>query len=105
MRDNPRLGLDPVVVKAFINLTGIYPVGTVVVLDTFELAIVLAANPDPSALSRPIIRLLMDDRGNLLDDPNPVDLTVRTATGQFARTIIRTEDPQRYGINIGDYFA
>jgi len=77
----------------------------VVVLDTFELAIVLAANPDPSALSRPIIRLLMDDRGNLLDDPNPVDLTVRTATGQFARTIIRTEDPQRYGINIGDYFA
>ncbi len=35
MRDNPRLGLDPVVVKAFINLTGIYPVGTVVVLDTF----------------------------------------------------------------------
>ena len=105
MRDNPRLGLDPTVVKAFINLTGIYPVGTVVVPDTFELAIVLAANPDPSALSRPIVHLLTDDRGNLLDDPTPVDLTARTATGQFAHTIIRTEDPQRYGINIGDYFA
>jgi HD-GYP domain-containing protein (c-di-GMP phosphodiesterase class II) len=105
MRDNPRLGLDPTVVKAFINLTGIYPVGTVVVLDTFESAIVLAANPDPSALSRPIVRLLTDDRGNLQDEPTPVDLTARTATGQFARTIIRTEDPQRYRINIGDYFA
>lgn len=105
MRDNPRLGLDPVVVKAFINLTGIYPVGTVVVLDTFELAIVLASNPDETALSRPIIRILMDDRGNLIDDPMPLDLTVRAANGQFARTIIRTEDPQRYGINIGDYFA
>lgn len=105
MRDNPRLGLDPVVVKAFINLTGIYPVGTVVVLDTFELAIVLATNPDATALSRPLVRILMDDRGNLLDDPAPVDLTARIATGQFARTIIRTEDPQRYGINIGDYFA
>jgi len=105
MRDNPRLGLDPVVVKAFINLTGIYPVGTVVVLDTFELAIVLAANPDATALSRPLVRILMDDRGNLLDDPTPVDLTTRSQTGQFARTIIRTEDPQRYGINIGDYFA
>lgn len=105
MRDNPRLGLDPVVVKAFINLTGIYPVGTVVVLDTFELAVVLAANPDATALSRPLVRILMDDRGNLLDDPTPVDLTTRSPTGQFARTIIRTEDPQRYGINIGDYFA
>jgi hypothetical protein len=105
MRDNPRLGLDPVVVKAFINLTGIYPVGTVVVLDTFELAIVLASNPEPTALSRPLVRILMDDRGNLLADPTPVDLTTQTPTGQFARTIIRTEDPQRYGINIGDYFA
>lgn len=105
MRDNPRLGLDPVVVKAFINLTGIYPVGTVVVLDTFELALVVAANPEPTALSRPLVRLLMDDRGNLLDDPTVVDLTTRTADGQFARTIIRTEDPQRYGITIGDYFA
>ncbi|AMW04972.1 HD-GYP domain-containing protein [Gemmatimonas phototrophica] len=105
MRDNPRLGLDPVVVKAFINLTGIYPVGTVVVLDTFELAIVMAANPDATALSRPIIRILMDDRGNLIDDPTLVDLTAQVTTGQFARTIIRTEDPQRYGINIGDYFA
>lgn len=105
MRDNPRLGLDPVVVKSFINLTGIYPVGTVVVLDTFELAIVLAANPDATALSRPLVRILTDDRGNLLDDPAAVDLTTRTSDGQFARTIIRTEDPQRYGINIGDYFA
>ncbi len=105
MRDNPRLGFDPVVVKAFINLTGIYPVGTVVVLDTFELAIVLRSNPDPTALSRPIIRLLMDERGNLVGDSTPVDLTMRAADGQFARTIIRTEDPQRYGINIGDYFA
>lgn len=105
MRDNPRLGLDPVVVKAFINLTGIYPVGTVVVLDTFELAVVLATNPDATALSRPLVRILMDDRGNLVDDPAPVDLTARTPAGQFARTIIRTEDPQRYGLNIGDYFV
>jgi hypothetical protein len=80
-------------------------VGTVVVLDTFELAIVMRSNPDPTALSRPIIRLLMDERGNLVSDSTPVDLTMRAADGQFARTIIRTEDPQRYGINLGDYFA
>ncbi|MDO8667315.1 MAG: HD domain-containing protein, partial [Gemmatimonadales bacterium] len=44
MWENPKRGYDPVLVKAFINLIGIYPVGTMVILDTYELAIVAAAN-------------------------------------------------------------
>ncbi|MBL0172491.1 MAG: HD domain-containing protein [Gemmatimonadaceae bacterium] len=105
MRDNPRLGLDQVVVKAFINLTGIYPAGTVVTLDTFELAIVQCASPDPIALSRPIVRLLSDAQGNRLPDAPPCDLTEQRADGQYLRTIIRTEDPERHGIRIADYFS
>jgi HD-GYP domain-containing protein (c-di-GMP phosphodiesterase class II) len=105
MRDNPRLGLDPVIVKALINLTGIYPVGTLVVLDTFELAVVHSSNPDLTALSRPIIRLLSDAQGNRLPDAPVCDLTARDGSGQYLRTIIRTEDPDRYGITIGDYVA
>ncbi len=105
MRDNTRLGLDPVVVKAFINLTGIYPVGTLVVLDSLALAIVVAANPDPSALSRPLVRMITDAQGNRITDRQIYDLTSCDASGHFAYTIIRTEDPQRYAINIGDYFA
>lgn len=105
MRDNPRLGLDPVVVKALINLTGIYPVGTLVVLDTFELALVHAVNPDPVALSRPIVRVLSDGQGNRSPDTPLVDLASVDAQGSFLRTIIRTEDPERHGIRIGDYFA
>jgi HD-GYP domain-containing protein (c-di-GMP phosphodiesterase class II) len=105
MRDNPRLGLDPVIVKAFINLTGIYPAGTVVVLDTFELAIVLSANADPAAISRPLVRILSDAQGNRLSDALHCDLTERDDRGQYLRTIIRTEDPERHGIRIADYFA
>ena len=105
MRDNTRLGLDPVIVKALINLTGIYPVGTVVVLDTFELALVHAAHPEPTALSRPIIRLLSDPQGNRIPDVPLCDLMEIDDRGQFLRTIIRTEDPERYGIRISDYFA
>ncbi|WP_373064425.1 HD-GYP domain-containing protein [Gemmatimonas sp.] len=105
MRDNPRLGLDPVVVKAFINLTGIYPVGTLVVLDSLALAMVVAANPDPTALSRPLVRMITDAQGNRLHDLQVYDLTSCDASGHFAYTIIRTEDPQRYGISISDYFA
>lgn len=105
MRDNPRLGLDQVIVKAFINLTGIYPVGTIVVLDTLELAIVMSANPETSALSRPLVRLLFDPHGNKLQDAPVCDLTEQDAGGQYLRTIIRTEDPDRYGIRIADFFA
>jgi HD-GYP domain-containing protein (c-di-GMP phosphodiesterase class II) len=105
MRENPRRGMDPVVVKAFINLTGIYPVGTLVVLDTFELGIVHAVNPIPEMLSRPIVRVISDSRGNLQHPGTLVDLAEQGADGIYLRTIIKTEDPDRYGIRVGDYFV
>ncbi len=105
MRDNPKRGMDPVVVKAFINLLGIYPVGTLVVLDTFELAVVYAANPDTEALSRPIVKVVSDAAGMMMNPPLTVDLAVPDAGGEFPRTIIKTADPERYGLNINDYLA
>ncbi|MCU0635891.1 MAG: HD-GYP domain-containing protein [Gemmatimonadaceae bacterium] len=105
MRENPRLGFDPLVVKAFIALTGVFPVGTLVTLDTLELALVYSAHPDPAHLARPIVRVLTDGQGNFLADAPVVDLSTTDATGAYLRTIIRTEDPDRYGIRIGDYFV
>jgi hypothetical protein len=104
MRDNPRRGMDPVVVKAFVALLGIYPVGTFVVLDTFELAIVHAANPLPDMVSRPLVRIVSDSLGNVQHPGTVVDLADRGASEAFARTIIKTGDPERYGIRVGDYF-
>jgi HD-GYP domain-containing protein (c-di-GMP phosphodiesterase class II) len=103
MRDNPRRGLDQVLVKAFINLLGIYPVGTLIVLDTFELAVVSASNPNPEALSRPIVKIISDAQGNRVSPPLTIDLALPEAGGQYARTIIKTADPERYGIIPGDY--
>ena len=105
LRDNPRRGMDPVVVKAFINLTGIYPVGTLVVLDTFELGIVHAVNPMAEMLSRPLVRVISDSVGNLSRPGTVVDLADRREDGTFHRTIIKTENPDRYGIRVGDYFV
>jgi HD-GYP domain-containing protein (c-di-GMP phosphodiesterase class II) len=105
MRDNPRRGMDPVVVKAFINLTGIYPVGTLVILDTFELGIVHAVNPIAEMLSRPLVRIISDAQGNLVHPGEVADLSDRDANGTYLRTIIKTENPERYGIRVGDYFV
>ncbi len=105
MRDNPRRGMDPVVVKAFVALLGIYPVGSLVVLDSFELGVVHAVNPIPEMLSRPIVRIISDDLGNIEHPGRLHDLAERTAAGEFVKTIIKTADPERYGIKIGDYFV
>lgn len=103
MRDNPRRGLDPVVVKAFINLLGIYPVGTLVVLDTFELAVVRSASANPDMLGRPHVVIISDASGNLIVPPMSADLSAVGPDGQYARSIIKTADPDRYGVRVSDY--
>jgi HD-GYP domain-containing protein (c-di-GMP phosphodiesterase class II) len=105
MRDNPKRGLDQIVVKALINLLGIYPVGTLVVLDTFELAVVTAANPNTEAMSRPIVRIVSDAHGNTLNPAPEADLAQQDSSGDYPRTIIKTADPIRYGINVGNYLV
>jgi len=105
MRINPHRGMDQVLVKAFMSLVGHYPVGTLVVLDTFEMAIVNAVNAVPEALSRPIVRLISDERGNLLFPGTIVDLNQMNDSGGYARTIIKVADPDRYAIRVSDYFV
>jgi HD-GYP domain-containing protein (c-di-GMP phosphodiesterase class II) len=99
------LGHDPVVVKALINLLGIYPVGTCVILDSYELALVHSANTDPSFVHRPIVRLLCDANGLWLTPAPLVDLAETSANGDFARSIIKVTSPEKYGIKVSDYFV
>jgi len=103
--EDETLGHDPVVVKALINLLGIYPVGTCVILDTFELALVHSANTDASYLHRPIVRLLSDTDGRWLSPPPLVDLAATNEKGEFERTIIKVTSPDKYGITVSDYFV
>ncbi len=105
MRFNPRRGMDPVLVKAFTSLVGHYPVGTLVVLDTLELALVHSPGSSPDAISRPMVQIISDVRGNVLYPGVLTDLTERDENGTYLRTIIKITDPDRYGIRISDYFV
>ena len=107
MWENPRRGYDPMLVKALINLIGIYPVGTCVILDTFEVAVVSAANPDQNFLNRPIVRICIDVRrrpGGARRDARRTSRR-RTPSGAFLRSIVKVTNPDRYGIIVGDYFV
>ncbi len=104
MRDNRERGFDPLLVKAFISMTGFFPIGSLVVLDTFELAVVTATNPD--APSRPVVKVIYDEMGAPLRPPLTVDLRdTDPANGAAGRSIIKTTDPEKYGIDIKEYFV
>ncbi len=105
MWENRRRGYDSVLVKSLINLLGIYPVGTCVVLDTYELAIVHGANPDTTQLNRPVVRVICTADGSRLDPGPLVDLAEVDANGAFKKSIIKVTDPGKYGINPSDYFV
>jgi hypothetical protein len=105
MRENPRRGYDPLLVKALINVTGVFPVGTLAILDTHEMAVVTKRHPDPTKVHQPLVKIISDSGGSMLAEPIEADLSeVDPATGSAKRAVIKTTDPDRYGIRISDYF-
>jgi HD-GYP domain-containing protein (c-di-GMP phosphodiesterase class II) len=106
MRDNPRRGFDTLLVKLLINATGVYPPGTVVVLDSLELGVVAASNPDPLKLHQPVVKVISDPMGVPLVEPRTLDLSaVDPETGDPHRTVIKTASPEKYGIRVSDYIT
>jgi HD-GYP domain-containing protein (c-di-GMP phosphodiesterase class II) len=94
---------DPILIKAFVSLLGIYPPGCVVLLDTQEIAVVMAVDSDPRSINRPHIKVVVDSDG-LHIDGSIVSLAERTTAGDFARTVIKVLEPERYGIDSARYF-
>ena len=106
MWENPRRGYDPILVKALINLIGIYPVGTCVILDTLEVGIVYGPNPDTNQLNRPLVRIAIDVNGGAVPVPGTlVNLADSDGSGHFLRSIVKVTNPSRYGLVVGNYFV
>ena len=66
--------LDPVLVRLFIRLMGVYPPRSVVRLSQGQVAVVLS--PSPSDPLRPVVRIIATESGELID---PIDLDLTTA--------------------------
>jgi HD-GYP domain-containing protein (c-di-GMP phosphodiesterase class II) len=97
---------DRVLVRAFVNMMGIYPVATLLILDTGEMGVVVAPNPNPKALNRPLVRIVSTAEGERIGDGPIRDLTERDPdTGEYRRTVARSTDPERYGIKVSDHVA
>ncbi len=91
-------------VDRFIQCVGIYPVGTLVLLDTQEIGIVAALNPEK--LLRPNVLLLFRNAQLRYHQPILVNLMEEVeAFGNFKRTIETALDPREMGIHVEDYLT
>jgi HD-GYP domain-containing protein (c-di-GMP phosphodiesterase class II) len=92
--------LDPLLFKFFINMVGVVPIGTLVMLDTRELGLVYESNV--VFADRPRVLIIIDNAGARVSGP-VVNLTEKDETGRYVRSIIKTLDPNKYKINLAEY--
>lgn len=87
---------DPKLVQAFMRCVGIYPVGTLVLLESGKLGVVIEQHH--SNLLTPKIKVMYSSRSNTYLQPEIIDLSRPLGFGGGDR-IVRHEAPEKWGIN------
>jgi putative nucleotidyltransferase with HDIG domain len=94
-QDNP--AFNQALLKRFVNLMGLFPVGTLVRLSTEEMAVVTAEHPtDPF---RPQVKIISDSKGQTLEEALLVNTWDRDARGDHSRAVVEALDPETAGID------
>lgn len=95
---------DPSLLKIFINGIGIFPVGTLVLLDTNEFGVVVQANPHPDRPDRPRVKVIAGPDGEETDGPLRDLSELDGSTGHYRFTIERVLNPKDYNLDVSRYF-
>jgi len=88
---------DPIILKVFINMLGVYPIGTLLELDGGVLGLV-SKRPTSDDISRPWVVLLRQDGDSAYLRGEEIDLAEKDATGEYRRKIIASMNPTTYNI-------
>ncbi|HJT20639.1 MAG TPA: HD-GYP domain-containing protein [Nitrospira sp.] len=96
---------DPVLLKLFVNCVGIIPIGSVVMLETDELAVVMRPAADKTNAERPTVKIIADAQGTLREEPSELDLTMTDENGNYLNSIIRLVDNTEYKFDTSRYFV
>jgi HD-GYP domain-containing protein (c-di-GMP phosphodiesterase class II) len=92
---------NPILVKAFVNMIGIFPIGTLLKLDTGEIGLVLHQTRD---LMRPRVLLLNRFDGTEKESGAEASL-LETIGGKYKRSIHGTIDPSSANIDVKKYLS
>ena len=88
-KDNPQFNRP--LLRQFVNLMGLFPIGTIVRLNTEEVAVVTAEHPEDPF--RPQVKVLFDTRGEPLESPILANTWERDWRGEFPRAVVESIDP------------
>lgn len=86
---------DPVILRLFINILSIYPIGSIVQLNKKGTGIVIGSVPNKPL--RPIVKLVKDENGNRIRDLEVVNLLEDNSL-----YIVKSMDEKESGIKLGD---
>jgi HD-GYP domain-containing protein (c-di-GMP phosphodiesterase class II) len=100
LMDDDQSLLDPLLFKFFVNMIGVYPIGSLVKLSTNELGLVF--ENDTESLFRPRVVLISDSSGNWIKG-QVVDLREKNEKNDYISSITMTMDPKKYNINLAEY--
>jgi putative nucleotidyltransferase with HDIG domain len=84
MMERSHTQLDPLLFKFFTNMIGVYPIGTLVMLDSKELGLVYESNQ--RFVDRPRVMLITDNKGVSIKG-KIIDLTIRISIRLISRSI------------------
>jgi HD-GYP domain-containing protein (c-di-GMP phosphodiesterase class II) len=89
---------DPILIKVFINMLGVYPIGTLLKLDNGDMALVISLSSQKGE-KRPIVCLMEQDQDGVYQKGETIDLAKRdNQTGNYIREIKETYHPSTFGI-------
>jgi hypothetical protein len=94
---------DPAIVKIFINMIGVFPLGTLVLLNTNEMGIVIQIQEDAELIDRPKVCLIYYSDGEYRKGKVADLREMDGATTHFKRSIVKTLDPNEYNINVAEF--
>jgi HD-GYP domain-containing protein (c-di-GMP phosphodiesterase class II) len=94
---------DPILMKIFVNAIGVYPIGTLVLLNTKEIGVVFTSNPIPEKGDRPKVKIILNALGEEAGG-ELVDLGEQDDAGHFRYEIANVIDATKFKIDVAKYF-
>ena len=96
---------DLTLMKLFMTCVGIIPIGSLVLLDSNELAVVLKPASDAAEAEYPYVKVISDAQGGAIDNGREIDLREKDENGEYRNYIVRLIDNTEHKFDTSRYFV
>lgn len=94
---------DPILLKVFANMLGVYPIGTLLILDSKEICLVKETPVDYDP-TRPVAVILKRNEEGMFEKGEVINLAERDPrSGDYLKNIVKCDHPSNYGIQPADF--